>query len=199
METRIPHWILRESLLPSPNTRKHCVASVGNVVIVQDQDHPQGLWKIANCKGSNGHIRGTVVRFHSRGNQLILLSLFVRYSYPLEIQTHPTQPGSIKHYWHSTETNFQCKSCQGMARLHQRTNSRLKLWATWLLWLTTCIHWLVSFTLITVFFLVDRCGQRREDVRDSFWAILFIIIWLIMCMNDVVVKRDLWILCPFGV
>ena len=77
---------LRESHRYQTQTRKGTsIVSVGDVVIVQDQDQPRGLWKLAIVKevltGSDGHIRGAVVRVHSKANRLISLRRSVRHLY----------------------------------------------------------------------------------------------------------------------
>ena len=56
---------LRESRRYQTQTRKGTsIMSVGDVIIVQDQDQPRGLWKLAIVKEvlrvSHGHIRGAV-------------------------------------------------------------------------------------------------------------------------------------------
>ena len=52
--------------------------------------------------GSDGHIRGAVVRVHSKANRLISLRRSVRHLYPLEIQVCTTQTSSTKPMSEST-------------------------------------------------------------------------------------------------
>ena len=46
--------------------------SVGDVVLVSDQDLQRGQWKLAIVEetlAGRGHIRGVIVRVHSKGGQ----------------------------------------------------------------------------------------------------------------------------------
>ena len=61
---------------------------IGDVVLVQEQDRPRGLWKLAVVKevmvGSDGHTRGAIVRVHDKSGRIISLRRSVRQLYALE-------------------------------------------------------------------------------------------------------------------
>ena len=62
--------------------------SVGDVVLVYDEDHPQIFWKLAKVegllKGSDGSVRGAKVHVWS-GNGFTDLKCPVQHLFPLEV------------------------------------------------------------------------------------------------------------------
>ena len=63
--------------------------SVGDIVLIHDQDRPRGQWRLAIVQeilsGSDGHVRGAVVRTSSKLGHSSLLRRSVRHLYPLEV------------------------------------------------------------------------------------------------------------------
>ena len=73
---------------------------VGEIVVVHDQDHPRGLWKMARVEktitGRDGMVRGAVVRLPSKNGRPTILQRPLQLLYPLEIRNPPgvtTQTG----------------------------------------------------------------------------------------------------------
>ena len=69
--------------------RKSCSSiSVGDIVIVHDQDHPRGFWKVAKVErmlsGKDGHVCSTVLAVASRSGQPTTLQRPLQLLYPLE-------------------------------------------------------------------------------------------------------------------
>ena len=66
----------------------------GDVVLVHNQDHPRGFWKVAQVEklitGRDGLVRGAALRLPSKNGQLTTLQRPIQLLYPLEI----TQPES---------------------------------------------------------------------------------------------------------
>ena len=82
---------LRESHRHSPHQRgtdDHI--SVGDIVIVHDENYPRGLWKLGKIEsllpGTDGNVRGAFVRVHSSGQHSILLKRPIQRLYPLEVR-----------------------------------------------------------------------------------------------------------------
>ena len=69
-------------------TTPHEPVSVGDVVLVYDEDHPRIFWKLAKVegllKGSDGVVRGAKVRVRS-GNGFTVLKRPVQHLFPLEV------------------------------------------------------------------------------------------------------------------
>lgn len=83
---------LREAHRLAPNQGRNCTTqqiSVGDIVLVQDEDRPRGFWRLARVegliKGSDGQVRGASVRLHSSGKQHACLQRPIQRLYPLEI------------------------------------------------------------------------------------------------------------------
>ena len=92
---------LRESHCHSPqqgSTANHILA--GDIVIVYDENCPEGLWKLGKVEmllpGADGNVRGAVVRVNSSGQCSTLLKRPVQQLYPLEVraseQTFTSKP-----------------------------------------------------------------------------------------------------------
>ena len=66
------------------------VAAVGNIVIVHDDKHPRGLWKVGRIQEllprADGKVRGAFIRVRSKGHSSVLKRLLQRL-YPLEVRT----------------------------------------------------------------------------------------------------------------
>lgn len=63
--------------------------SIGQVVLIHDENHPRGLWKLALVeeliKGSDGQVRGARVRTQSGLDRSVILNRPVQHLYPLEV------------------------------------------------------------------------------------------------------------------
>ena len=66
--------------------------SIGDIVIVHDQDHPRGFWKVAKVErmllGKDGHVRGAVLTVASRSGHPMTLQRPLQLLYPLELNHH---------------------------------------------------------------------------------------------------------------
>ena len=64
--------------------------ATGDIVIIHDDAHPRGLWKLGKVEklitGSDGHTRGAVVKVLSTGRHSSVLKRPVQRLYPLEVQ-----------------------------------------------------------------------------------------------------------------
>ena len=64
--------------------------AVGDIVIVYDERHPRGFWKIGRVEklisGVDGEIRGASVRVHTTGTNTSTLNRPIQHLYPLEIR-----------------------------------------------------------------------------------------------------------------
>ena len=62
---------------------------IGDIVLVHNQDHPKGVWKVARVEnlitGRDGLVRGAVLRLPSKSGQLTTLQRPLQLIYPLEI------------------------------------------------------------------------------------------------------------------
>ena len=62
---------------------------VGDIVLVHDEHHPRGFWKLAKVEklieGSDGHARGAVIRTPSKGTKTTILRCPLKFLYPLEL------------------------------------------------------------------------------------------------------------------
>ena len=69
-------------------TASHELVSVGDVVVMYDEDHPRIIWKLAKVesllKGSDGAMGGARVRVQS-GNGFTVLNRPIQHLYPLEV------------------------------------------------------------------------------------------------------------------
>ena len=83
--------------------QKHSTSSstdirVGDVVLVHDQDHPQGFWKIARVQrlitGRDGQTRGAVLKLATKSGRLTTLQRPVQLLYPLGVAQSETQEES---------------------------------------------------------------------------------------------------------
>ena len=68
--------------------------SVGDIVLVEDEDHPRALWKLARVSslitGRDGHTRGAVLHVPSSGGEGTLRRPLQRL-YPIEVADRPVQ------------------------------------------------------------------------------------------------------------
>ena len=66
------------------------VVATGDVVIVHDENHPSGKWRIGKVEslvtGSDGCVRGAVVGVKTKGGKRSTLRRPVQRLYPLEVQ-----------------------------------------------------------------------------------------------------------------
>ena len=66
----------------------------GDIVVVHDEHHPRGFWKLAKVenliKGSDKHARGAVICTHSKGAKMTVLRHPLQRLYPLEISCKTT-------------------------------------------------------------------------------------------------------------
>ena len=70
--------------------------STGDIVIVHDDNQPRGKWRVGKIEnhitGSDGCVRGAVVRVQTKGGKSTTLRRPVHRLYPLEIQCRDTEP-----------------------------------------------------------------------------------------------------------
>ena len=80
---------LRDSHHQAPGKGRRDVISIGDVVLVHDEDRPRGFWKLALVEdlitGSDGQVRGACIRTHSEGDRPNYLQRPVQLLYPLEV------------------------------------------------------------------------------------------------------------------
>ena len=73
--------------------------SVGDVVIVHDEQLPRGLWKLERVQelftGRDGHCRGATVRTVTRDRQQVLLRCTIQLLYPLELKSPDDNKTSV--------------------------------------------------------------------------------------------------------
>ena len=78
-----------EYLLELRESHRH-PGQTGDIVIVHDEAHPRGLWKLGKDEklitGADGHTRGAAVRVLSSGQHLSVLKRPIQRLYPLEVQ-----------------------------------------------------------------------------------------------------------------
>ena len=64
--------------------------AVGDIVIVHDENHPRGLWKLGKVEelmpGADGNVRGAFVRVHAGGKRSGILKRPIQRLYPLEVR-----------------------------------------------------------------------------------------------------------------
>ena len=82
---------LRESHRHLPHRRDAADRiSVGDIVIIHDENYPRGLWKPGKVEsllpGADGNVRGTFVRVHLSGQRSVLLKRPIQRLYPLEVR-----------------------------------------------------------------------------------------------------------------
>ena len=72
------------------------VVSIGDVVIVHDEDQPRGKWRIGKVEtlvtGSDGHVRGAVVWVKTKARRLTRLRRPVQRLCPLEVRCRNKEP-----------------------------------------------------------------------------------------------------------
>ena len=90
-------WWQREYLLQLRDYHRHYkktdergdTLSEGQIVLVHSDKHMRGFWKLGKVQkliqGSDGHVRGAVIRLPARGNQATLLRRPLQCLYPLEV------------------------------------------------------------------------------------------------------------------
>jgi len=70
--------------------------SIGDVVIVHDENQPRGKWRIGKVEslvtGSDGCVRGAVVRVKSKRGRTSTLRRPVQRLYPLEVPCKDDEP-----------------------------------------------------------------------------------------------------------
>lgn len=70
--------------------------SVGDIVLVHDKDHPRGFWKMAKVQklivGTDGQIRGAVLKVADKSGRPITLQRPVQLLYPLGVSQAETEP-----------------------------------------------------------------------------------------------------------
>ena len=58
-------------------------AAIGDIVIVHDDQHPRGLWKLGRIEkllpGADGNVRGAFIRLRSKGRSSVLKRLLRLY------------------------------------------------------------------------------------------------------------------------
>lgn len=87
---------LRNSHHKATQHSSNRVVSIGDVVIVHDEDQPRGKWRIGKVEalvtGSDGHVRGAAVRVKTKAGRLTKLRRPVQRLYPLEVCCRNDEP-----------------------------------------------------------------------------------------------------------
>jgi len=87
---------LRNSHRKATQHSSNPVASIGDVVIVHDENQPRGKWRIGRVEafvtGSDGHVRGAVVRVKTKAGRLAKLRRPLQRLYPLEVRCRNDEP-----------------------------------------------------------------------------------------------------------
>ena len=72
------------------------IVSIGDVVIVHEENQPRGKWRIGRVEalvtGSDGQVRGAVVRVKTKAGRLTKLRRPVQRLYPLEVRCRNEDP-----------------------------------------------------------------------------------------------------------
>ena len=80
---------LRDAHRQRHPTNTSTTIKVGDVVLLHDQNHPRGFWKMAKVQklltGRDGHTRGAVLKVASKGRRLSTLQRPVQHIYPLGV------------------------------------------------------------------------------------------------------------------
>lgn len=80
---------LRNSHRQQPGKGVNRMIHVGDIVIVQDSDHPRGLWRLAHVEelivGQDGIVKEALVRVHSADSHFTHLQHLIQALYPLEV------------------------------------------------------------------------------------------------------------------
>ena len=81
---------LRDAHRYGTKTSKASPVSVGDVVLIHDDNKPRGFWRLGCVKnlinGSDGHIRGAILTATSPGERRITLQRPLQHLYPLEVK-----------------------------------------------------------------------------------------------------------------
>ena len=82
---------MRDAHRHGERTSETSPLSVGDVVLVHDDNQPRGFWRLACVKsliyGSDGHTRGAILTVISPGEKRITLKRPLQRLYPLEVKT----------------------------------------------------------------------------------------------------------------
>ena len=69
---------------------------VGDIVVVHDQDHPRGFWKLAKVEklltGKDNHVRGARLRLPLKNGHVTILQRPLQLLYPLEAAGRESPP-----------------------------------------------------------------------------------------------------------
>ena len=89
---------LRDAHRQKRSTSTSTNIRVGDVVLVHDQDHPRGFWKMARVRklitGRDGQTRGPVLKLPTKGGRFATLQRPVQLIYPLGVAESETQEES---------------------------------------------------------------------------------------------------------
>ena len=73
--------------------------TIGDIVIIHDDAHPRGLWKLGKVEklitGADGHTRGAAVLVLSSGRHTTILKRPLQRLYPLEVQAEDNLMASL--------------------------------------------------------------------------------------------------------
>ena len=100
--------------------------SVGDIVIIHEENRPRGLWKLGRVeellKGNDGHVRGAVVRVASKETNFTVLRRPVQRLYPVEFrvpdgtsdpsETHQENSGINGEFTEDKTTEPSCNSSE---------------------------------------------------------------------------------------
>ena len=72
----------------------------GEVVIVYDEGHPRGMWRLVRIEnlieGADGKVRRVCVRVISKNGRVTVLRRPIQHIYPLEVRSEPLTDGSTR-------------------------------------------------------------------------------------------------------
>ena len=113
---------------------KPTTISVGDIVVIHDEQLPRGLWKLGKVeslmKGHDGQVRGVTLKTTSKDGQRISLNRPVQRLYPLEVCTESVETASTTN--NPTETTSPAPSVEpgeNRGRLSRSTAQRSR--ETW--------------------------------------------------------------------
>ena len=87
---------LREAHRHQHSSKGLSPIDVGDIVVVHDQDHPRGFWKLAKVEklltGKDDHVRGATLRLPSKKGHMTTLQRPLQLLYPLELKSKESSP-----------------------------------------------------------------------------------------------------------
>ena len=151
---------------------------VGDIVVVHDQNHPRGFWKLAKVEklftGKDNHIRGARLRLHLKNGHVTILQWPLQLFYPQQAAGRESQPlpdgKQVQNEDHigvykqnESDSSSDVGDTQRPRRLStKRAQNEFKLWSSEMLGSGDDDHWPHS---------VVNWSTRGEDVRNELWLL----------------------------